>query len=59
MLVMIGDGANVNALRSTVDVAERVGFERLASCSLAVGELPKVPEPLQRREKRTPHLFQK
>ena len=36
MLVMIGDGANVNALRSTVDVAERVGFERLASCSLAV-----------------------
>ena len=53
MLVMIGDGANVNALRSTVDVAERVGFERLASCSLAVCE-PQVPEPsTTAREKNT------
>jgi hypothetical protein len=36
MLVMIGDGANVDALKSTVACAETAGFTLLASCSLAL-----------------------
>ena len=36
MLVMIGDGANVDALKSTVVCAEQLGFTLLASCSLAL-----------------------
>ena len=36
MLVMIGDGANVDALKSTVVCAEQLGFTLVASCSLAL-----------------------